>query len=671
MSDVNIPGVTNNNIDTEKMIKAIMDAERVPLTRMESELETFKKIKKIWQDLNLTLSKLRDSANGLFSFNSPFSSKKAVSSNEEVVTATVTRKAVVEDKEIIVKQVATADRFMSESLPKDFKVKAGTYTFQIGDKEISIAFHGGSLSEFVDAINKKGGKYLRASVVNDTKDTQVIVIESLITGSKNRLVFKDDAISFAEETRMIKRVTSSSRDVPLGQDSVERTDAALAPEKYSVREGELTVSPQTELQIPLRPPFALNQNMVLEYEVRVTVLSDETATGPETPPGPSLPDTGSIEYKGIRIYNEQSIIILPETETVEPPKRVDDMRVLFFRSGSQTKALPDVRDSGEYYKVSVPIGEMASSIDAIVIQNKNTHRSVSIRGIRIIDPTVRGDYAPTHPISEADDAVIEYNGIQIIRETNEISDLIPEVTLQLHEASEEKVKLSIRYDTEAMKEAIITFVGNYNRLITEIDILTRADSAIVEAAVYLDDDGKEKALERLGILNGDTTLMQLKSALQTLVMNAYKTSGGQEMALLAQIGISTNARSGSGIDKTLLRGYLQIDEDKLDAMLKSRPEWVRELFGNDLDGDLVIDSGVGFAMDARIKPYVTTGGIIGTRLSTLDSQMVRKQTEITNFQRHLEDFEQQLRTKYGNMQALIEQLEKSRKQLENFNTGNK
>src|SRR3972149_1807313 len=72
MSDINIPGVTNDKIDTQKMIKAIMDAERVPLTRMESEMDTFNKTKKIWQNINLNLPKVKDPANELYSFNTPF-----------------------------------------------------------------------------------------------------------------------------------------------------------------------------------------------------------------------------------------------------------------------------------------------------------------------------------------------------------------------------------------------------------------------------------------------------------------------------------------------------------------------------------------------------------------------------------------------------------------------
>ena len=665
MSDINIPGVNNSKINTQKMIDAIMDAERKPLKRMESDLDRIKKTKKIWQDLNGGLSKLKDSANALFSYDSPFSSKKAVSSDETVLTAVATRKAVVTDTTLRVKQIATADRFMSGSIPKDFKVKEGTYRFRVGDKEISLTFHGGSLQEFADAVNKKGGKFLRATVVPNTSTTSVLLIEALLTGDKNKLSLHDAAITLAEETGMMKRVPTSSLDVNVTTPQVKDANGA-AGNRFEVKDGALTVKPQSSLSLPLTPPFTLNKNMILEYDVKTTVLPEDQAPTVQTPPPPVIPETGGIDYKGIHIDSEKSIIILPEEEVPEPPQRVDNPAVLSYTTQGSRKPLPPVADTAEYVTVRVPIGESSSVIEAINIDNSNTHREISLRNVRILDPTVRGDYAPVNPLSQSHDAIVEYNGVDVIRDSNSIDDLIPEVTLNLLKQSDEQVKLSIKYDTEAMKGGIINFVGTYNRLMTDIDILTRSDESIIERAGYLSDSEREQAYERLAFMKGDTTLMRAKSSMQTIMMNAYKTSGGQQMALLAQIGVSTNTVNTGTIDKTMLRGYLQIDETKLDAALTSKPELVKELFGYDTDKDLLIDTGVAYTLDAYIRPYTMTGGLIATRLSTVDTQMARKQREITNFKRVLEDKERQLRLKYGRMEGAIENLQKTNDALRNF-----
>jgi len=670
VSDINIPGVTNSKIDTQKMIKAIMDAKRAPVKRMEAERDAFKKSKGVWQDLNVEITKLRDSANGLYSFDSPFSSRKAVSSDESVVTAVPTRKALVSDSELRVKRIATADRFMSGSVDKGFAVKEGTYRFLVGDKEISVAFHGGSLAEFADAVNKKGGKYLRVSVVNDTATSSVLVFESLLTGEKNKLVLADDALSLALETGMLKRVQTSSLSVPLSTESVKPAEGAQGAGRFQIENGTLTVPPQSNLRIPVTPPFPLTPNMVLEYEVKSTPLSEETAHS-EALPEPVVPATGGIDYKGIHIESEKSIVIVPEEKPPVPPKRVDNMSVLSYRSRGSAKPLPDVTDGSDFVTVTVPIGNGNPSLDEILVNNTNTNRTIALRNVRVVDPSARGGYAPTHALSEARNAIVEYNGVDVVRDTNSINDLIPEVTLNLHAASDKNVKLSIKYDTDAMKSAIIAFVGTYDRLLTQIDILTRSDESIVDKAVFLTDAEKDKARSQLGLFKGDLTLMQLKSNLQNIMMNSYKTSGGQQMALLAQIGISTSGVNNGPIDRTMLRGYLQIDEAKLDDALATKPELVKELFGHDRDGDLIVDTGVAYTVASYVKPYVQTGGIIATRERTLDTQLKMKNREITDFNKRMDDYEQQLKLKYGKMEGAIEELQKSTQGLNNLNQQNK
>jgi len=154
------------------------------------------------------------------------------------------------------------------------------------------------------------------------------------------------------------------------------------------------------------------------------------------------------------------------------------------------------------------------------------------------------------------------------------------------------------------------------------------------------------------------------------MMNPYPTSGEGELSLLAHIGIATNATAPgrqSSLSKTRLRGYLEIEEAKLDSAISGHPNWVKELFGSDRDNDLIIDNGVAFRLDQYLKPYVDTGGIISSRTSTLDSKISRKNRDIAVYNRHLEDYEAELKRKYGKMEAALDALEKSSKALDNIN----
>jgi len=147
MSDLSIPGVTDK-YNTQKIIDALMAVKREPLTRMQKELAGEQQKKGAWQDVIRMLSVVRDTSRVLFGFQNAFNDRIATSSDEKTLVATATRQAVEETKQILVKQIAAADRFLSQSLPRDFTVDAGQYTFRLGEKEVSFAWKGGPLKAF-------------------------------------------------------------------------------------------------------------------------------------------------------------------------------------------------------------------------------------------------------------------------------------------------------------------------------------------------------------------------------------------------------------------------------------------------------------------------------------------------------------------------------------------
>jgi flagellar hook-associated protein 2 len=133
--------------------------------------------------------------------------------------------------------------------------------------------------------------------------------------------------------------------------------------------------------------------------------------------------------------------------------------------------------------------------------------------------------------------------------------------------------------------------------------------------------------KKLGTMQGDVTLNQLRTSLQRSASASYPTSAERNMALLSQIGVSSDARrpgSGSGLDVSRLRGYLEIDEKTLEQALRERLPAVKELFGNDTDGDLIIDSGFAFAVDSLTKPFVETGGLVQLKTRTIDTRSPRR-----------------------------------------------
>ena len=670
MSDLSIPGVTSK-YNTQKVIDALMEVERAPLKRMQADVAASQQKKAAWQDVTRRVSGLRDSARNLYGFQNPFTDKLAGSSDEKVFTASATRTAIEETKSILVRRIATADRFLSAPLPRDFVVEAGEYVFRVGEKEAKFSFRGGSLREFADALNSRAGTVVRASIVNDTKTTQVLLVEGTQTGAANRLTFLGASVGLATKAGMLERSLTASRSVDVSPSAVTAWEKT-GPGTWAIAEGALTLDPGGEARIPVRPGLALTPNMVLELSVRTERIPEDAVPQVQPPPGPTVPETGSVEYGGIRIQSDPSLAPLPGWTPPPPPPKVSDMQVLLIEGGGTVVPLPEITDSAEFKRIQVPVGELAGSLEAIALRNRNTHRRIVVRDIAVFDKTQRGDYVPTRALAQAGDAEIEMDGIEVSRPSNVIDDLLPGVTLTLKGPGSAPVELTVRRDVENIVKQVLTLVGSYNRIITDIDVLTRKDASIIEAAGYLTDEEKKKAADSLGLLFGDLSLSQLKGAMQNVMMNPYPTARGRDLSLLAQIGISTDTRApgSGGIDKTRLRGYLEVDEAKLTEAMQRFPDAVRELFGNDTDGDLVVNAGAAFALDSLLRPYVTTGGILPQRAVTLDRSIADKNREITAYNRHLDDYLAQLKRKYGQMEGALGTLEKNSQAIQNFNKQN-
>ena len=204
MAEIAIPGVSDK-YKTNDYIDALMKKERIPLTREQESLDRYKEQQSAWRGVNQKMSALRDSTKTLYSFENPFNNKIATSSDERAITAEAGRDASLESIKVDVIKEATADRFLSGEIDKSSKVPKGVYTFEIGEKKITFNWKGGKLTDFVTALNKRGANTLKVSLVGVSNGKSALSIESLKTGDNNTLVFKDDALTYAVENKLIEK----------------------------------------------------------------------------------------------------------------------------------------------------------------------------------------------------------------------------------------------------------------------------------------------------------------------------------------------------------------------------------------------------------------------------------------------------------------------------------
>jgi len=668
VSDISIPGI-KSKYNTDQLVKGLVEVEKIPLKRMEESVKTYKNQQTYWRELNQAYSRLRDSARDLFGFQNPFNERTVVSSNDKVVTATATREALEGKLDLTVRKLAEADKFLSKPVDRDFTVPAGKYGFRVGEKESAFTFRGGKLQDFVQTLNDRAGDLVKAQLIKNSDSTQVLVVESLKTGAANTLSFLGDSAALGEKVGLLERNSATSRSFDLDANPPKPWTKPVSGGEVTVKTGTMKISPGGEAVLPLAPPLPIQDGMILEMEAKVTYMAKEVRTPPLPPPGPTIPDLGSTTLRDVSVPNSPSKVVLPEWKPPEPPKVVDDLGMMFLGTETGTVPLPQLSDSTDFVTLKIPLKHYANSVNSLNFRNNNTYRELEVRNVKIYDPASRGDFKPFSPVSSAQDAEISLNGVTIRRKSNVIDDLLPGVTLTLQGTGEAPVNLSVEPDRKKVKDTLIKFVGNYNQLVANINILTRGDENIINEISYLSDDERSKAKEKLGAFRGDLTLSQTRTTLQNIMSNAYPTRLEQGLSMLSQIGISTNARQGGGgsYDVTKLRGYLEINETQLDEGLKSKFLGIKDMFGSDTNGDLVMDSGIGVAVDNYLRPFVQTGGILSLKISTLDTQIGQTKRKIDSYNQYLSRYEQDMKRKYGAMEGALNSLEKSSQTIENFN----
>ncbi|MCI4399553.1 MAG: flagellar filament capping protein FliD [Campylobacteraceae bacterium] len=146
----------------------------------------------------------------------------------------------------------------------------------------------------------------------------------------------------------------------------------------------------------------------------------------------------------------------------------------------------------------------------------------------------------------AQDAKFTFNGINMQRSTNSITDIITGATISLNKVTSSNVNLSIKQDTSGIPDLVNTFVSAFNSASSKIKDLTAYNS-----------DTKQS-----GSLQGLSDVTSLYSTFASII-----TSRSKNGASLMDYGFS--------LDKT---GMLSVDTTTLNSKLSENPSALEALF---------------------------------------------------------------------------------------------
>ena len=248
------------------------------------------------------------------------------------------------------------------------------------------------------------------------------------------------------------------------------------------------------------------------------------------------------------------------TFSINPDQAVETLTI-----DSTNNSLDKLRDEineGDY-SVSASILNDGDSY-RLVLTNKETGEENALQ-LTVVDDdgdnsdasglsslTYSADVKHMDQTSVAQDSQIIMNGIEISRATNDISNVIEGVTLNIGGTTEvgKTVSLSITPDTSTVEEQINAFVENYNATIEQMNTLS---------AYGTDSDSN-------GILSGDSTVRNIQSQMRSILNTSISHLEGSVQSF-ADLGMLTNRD-----------GTLSLNSDTLQNVIDNDIESVADFF---------------------------------------------------------------------------------------------
>ena len=187
MSDINFLG-TYSGIDST-MVDQLMAAEKLPLTGMNTKVQTYTTEKDAWKDINTRLSSLSTKINAL-NDEDLFSTKKFTSSVSGIVSASVDNDAIEGSYEIEVTKLAKSTSLVGNRVTlsggdnsADLSL-SGRLNIKI-DSETAFGIDVESTDSLNDIVNKINSSNSNDSLIKATIVDSRIVLNSVEAGAKN------------------------------------------------------------------------------------------------------------------------------------------------------------------------------------------------------------------------------------------------------------------------------------------------------------------------------------------------------------------------------------------------------------------------------------------------------------------------------------------------------
>ncbi len=226
-------------------------------------------------------------------------------------------------------------------------------------------------------------------------------------------------------------------------------------------------------------------------------------------------------------------------------------------------------------------------------------------------------------LQAAANAQVEFNGLALSLASNQVDDLIENVSFSFKRAGPDPVTIDVGTDTEAIRSGLDEFITAYNEL----------NSLIRKQTAY------DPATKTAGALQGNQTVTMMQSRLRAIMGSSVE---GLDLSRLSDVGIEIQ-RDGS----------LKVSEDKLSVALADPKKVQSLLAANDIQGGVL---GIGRQVRDLLDGMLGTEGAITTATESLRARREIFENREERLQDRLTLIEARLIRQYSALDASLAQL---------------
>ncbi|OEH92207.1 flagellar filament capping protein FliD [Bacillus solimangrovi] len=598
MNNIRFSGIASG-LDTDSIVKQLMDVERLPLIRYEQEKQTLEWKRDDYREINKALFEFDDYLFKNMALERDFLKSKVTSSNDSLVgvkaVGPTSNANMTFDK---VHNLATATRWTApetvsyvsgtaRTISFDYK-KPGETSFSTVDIEVK------ETDTFQDVMRNLNQSSLGISFYHD-EFTDQVVVSSKDTGSGAQLMINDtETADFMKELGF--SMATSGKELGYNGE-----DAATV--------------------------FTAKQQAVEPFKIESNSLSFEITA-----------EDGTVTTKTVNIN---------ETEELDSViKDLNDASLGFSVNLSKDNKVEFIVDaSSEIMSI-----EATDELTASVLDQLGFVGARSGTDIGEVGSTRENVFINDNIKSNGENARLIINGIETEKASNNFQIDGIEYTLKSEFSSGQAITVDAKTDVDAMFDKIIEFMDKYNQLIDKMQ--GKVEEELYRDYKPLTDEERESLSEKQieqweeksksGLLRNDSIL---SNTLNELRAATYQPVDGLGNLLdnLTAIGIVTSKdylEGGKLLLDPEIRGEERLTgEERLRKALEENPNAVFDLFNK--NGDATAEKGIVDRMRDTLKSAqskITERA--GKDSSVLDQYTIGK--ELTRLEEDIYDFEEKL-----------------------------